>query len=1045
MLAFSDTTQDGVWGLLGEGMTIKEYVDIGFIVPLQEELERLEKYFPKLYDEVNGTVYHTHLEMGVTGLKGVAYLQDAMGKAAATRATSALLDKYDVGLVVVLGIAGGLSNDVAVGDVCVSGSIIDVLENAKLSDGKRGAVNTEFNSQFYATDSRLTFAVRYSQIGLGVKGRFESWQLERYYAAKELIPGEFIGRNDKNEVVGLPRVHDGSLVCGAVSKSAIYKSNLKTIDRKVLALETESGGVFHTAQLAGVDAIAIRGVCDYADKNKNKLEEQVGSAARTIAADNAVSFLASQFCNPQFLRFLDAVRSKRGSRSDLLLPAVDPEEQMREALAETKKLVESQLSILLPGYKPNDPNYRLPVPRVRLKQSTASVSPVIEQREPVSPLEAISSNRAISITLPRSYPDHSLPWVLAAELAEIEIDGKQAIPIVIDSESVKPPHSSLAAQSKFLTAMAVCSSARPVVILTDLPPSARSRIQAIRQEMDKYPDARFVVLNSSDHDVTDESELALTLGCHNHNVCEIPFVEVAGFFQRSLRMEDQVAGVLALKLRDMFKKFDLDAHPSYFAGVGVELIYSLLKANRRSELIELAVGGYLTFLVATDGEDVVLSRTTRESFLKRLVYEQRVMRRSFSKSQLVELVDEFADESDYDIDAIAFIKSFNEKGLIHFEDGVARISLPFVESYLLAKVLSSNETAASGYFRVEDQDFDYSTFDLYAELGPHDNVVSKVSQALSDVIDQFASDSKHILLTDEIRPRIVDRQTRLRDLQDKLQKAFDDVVQGRPNSVEKQRMLDVATRVQESARSEQERISKANREAGQATISNLNDPIRVWGIATTLLGSGSESLKKAQKRKLAELIVRSTSILIDALLRAFPRLEFDQFKDSLQTDEALREIFSISDDVGIDVDLKDFVGAVVDAYEFALLGYPLRVMLQELGNSAGQKVLEPSISSVSLADPMEDLVAKVWASEVNAAKNRDGLLRSIQALPPSPFLRFSLSSFFLARVFWNHWEKPNRLALLDAAEESLAPLGKGRLDRGKIQRLIRKPEDRGDA
>lgn len=119
-------------------MADKRYVDVAFIVPLAEELERLHKYFPKISDDVAGLIYHAEVDLGVTGLKAVAYLQDDMGKAAATRATEALLSKYRVGVIFVVGIAGGLSGDVAIGDVCFSGTIIDVLENSKISDAKGG-------------------------------------------------------------------------------------------------------------------------------------------------------------------------------------------------------------------------------------------------------------------------------------------------------------------------------------------------------------------------------------------------------------------------------------------------------------------------------------------------------------------------------------------------------------------------------------------------------------------------------------------------------------------------------------------------------------------------------------------------------------------------------------------------------------------------------------------------------------------------------------------------------------------------------------------
>jgi hypothetical protein len=89
---------------------------------------------------------------------------------------------------------------------------------------------------------------------------------------------------------------------------------------------------------------------------------------------------------------------------------------------------------------------------------------------------------------------------------------------------------------------------------------------------------------------------------------------------------------------------------------------------------------------------------------------------------------------------------------------------------------------------------------------------------------------------------------------------------------------------------------------------------------------------------------------------------------------------------------------------------------------------------------MENLIARVWAAEIDAAKEKAALLDAINGLPVVPFLRYTLSTHFIARVFWNHWETANRLALLDAAEEALRPIA-GTIDKGKVRRMIANKED----
>ncbi|PDS27931.1 hypothetical protein [Rhizobium phaseoli] len=285
-----------------------KFVDIAFVVPLKEEFDRLVSTFPVICDHVDGTQFWVELDLGSSGYTSVAILQDSMGKAAATRATEMLLSRYNIGTIMLVGIAGGLSGDVAIGDVCFSGSIFDILENAKVSDTAKGKLKIEYNTLPFKTDSLLSFSLKYISLPNQMKSAFEDWQSDQYYSAASLVPGEFIGRKDKNEKISIPQIHEGSIVCGSVSKSDIYKSNISTLDRKLLAVETEAGGVFASAERRNVPAVAIRGICDYSDKNKNKLEEQTEGNTRWIAAANAVTFIRMQLSNPQLHRFLDARR-----------------------------------------------------------------------------------------------------------------------------------------------------------------------------------------------------------------------------------------------------------------------------------------------------------------------------------------------------------------------------------------------------------------------------------------------------------------------------------------------------------------------------------------------------------------------------------------------------------------------------------------------------------------------------------------------------------------------------------------------------------------
>jgi hypothetical protein len=199
-------------------------------------------------------------------------------------------------------------------------------------------------------------------------------------------------------------------------------------------------------------------------------------------------------------------------------------------------------------------------------------------------------------------------------------------------------------------------------------------------------------------------------------------------------------------------------------------------------------------------------------------------------------------------------------------------------------------------------------------------------------------------------------------------------------------------------------------------------------------------LSKVPKRELALSLVKTASSLIEKMLRLFPKGIFDDLRVNLCSDTALRKIFEIAADKDIDQSQRELVEKIVDAYEFALLGYPMRIIFSHLGNIAGQAVLRLSISSIVVSDPIENLIAQVWASEIDAQKSKKLLIGSIISLPPVPFIRISLSTHFMTRVYWNQWEHANRLVLLDAAVETLRPLHRT-LDKGRLMHLIEHSED----
>ena len=216
--------------------------------------------------------------------------------------------------------------------------------------------------------------------------------------------------------------------------------------------------------------------------------------------------------------------------------------------------------------------------------------------------------------------------------------------------------------------------------------------------------------------------------------------------------------MIALRLGETFRNFDLSAHPSYFAGIPREILSALLQANRRAELIQLAVDGFLTFVVAGDIADITLSRTTRARFLRRLAVEINVEKRIFTQEEIVSFTRKFSEEFDFGIDPLTFVHSFVDAGILHFDHGTVEFALPFIESYVLAVELASRPALANRYFALAP-DFDLTTFDLYAEIGASDDIVCGVIEGLEATIKEygFKEGETHILLTDKVRPNLMNQ------------------------------------------------------------------------------------------------------------------------------------------------------------------------------------------------------------------------------------------------------------------------------------------------
>jgi hypothetical protein len=164
-------------------------------------------------------------------VRALVVQQEGMGRTHAARAVSETLIEFDAGLIICIGIAGSLSSDLRLGDVCYSNNIADVLDNARAMDNSAGQLDLALSLTYFNTPREIVAAFNFSRILPDLQVSYREWQARQKSLLSELKLSEVPGTNTSS----YPSSLDGLIVCAAVSKSEVYNKKLRGIDRKALS------------------------------------------------------------------------------------------------------------------------------------------------------------------------------------------------------------------------------------------------------------------------------------------------------------------------------------------------------------------------------------------------------------------------------------------------------------------------------------------------------------------------------------------------------------------------------------------------------------------------------------------------------------------------------------------------------------------------------------------------------------------------------------------------------------------------------------------
>lgn len=185
---------------------MKPYFDVAIVVPLDEEFETAQKHFNFVADQSTSQRIRFEVSVPNSEAKILLVKQNTMGRTDCTSATMDIVEEFDVGLLVCLGIAGGLSNDLAIGDVCRTGEVVDILDNAKVTDlpgsgserrtakargrsgssPKKGGHETAFSATHYETPIEVSVALELDKLIPERRAAFEEWAADRAGTQRDL-------------------------------------------------------------------------------------------------------------------------------------------------------------------------------------------------------------------------------------------------------------------------------------------------------------------------------------------------------------------------------------------------------------------------------------------------------------------------------------------------------------------------------------------------------------------------------------------------------------------------------------------------------------------------------------------------------------------------------------------------------------------------------------------------------------------------------------------------------------------------------------------
>ena len=264
---------------------IKQYFDVGVLIPLHEEFRYAKELLPQLEPiRYDGTYFY---RFNLPQVSAICCLVGQMGTLPAVTAVQRLLQYADIRLLVLLGLAGAVDDSVHVGDLVVAEEVNEFQASSKAKSTADG-YEVQYSGRHWPLDFEIREAVRHFEHSC--PNSFTRWHKQ--------VADDFSELNARNKesVCSLPpNLHIGPIASGnIVAASTAFLEEVRRINRKFVAIDMEAAGVTSAAteRTHRIPWLVLRGVSDRGDEHKTDLDNQ-DQVWRRYSVRNAVRFLRS--------------------------------------------------------------------------------------------------------------------------------------------------------------------------------------------------------------------------------------------------------------------------------------------------------------------------------------------------------------------------------------------------------------------------------------------------------------------------------------------------------------------------------------------------------------------------------------------------------------------------------------------------------------------------------------------------------------------------------------------------------------------------------